>query len=248
MTDRDPYSRVYWSIRSDERFAGVYSDDAALAAWLRLLIAADGVYPAPADIPAWLKPDTLALLAERGLIELVDSFHYRIHGLEAERERRSGSARSAAQARWDATRNATRNATASAPRNATRNAAASDGALLAEPSRAETSRAEQAARIASESETDPLVLYAQLAGRRPTQTVVDWVNRLATAYGDEAVCGAIVAAVRDGVAVNRLLGDVEERLAAAKRESLRVVRKRKTEPWREEYKAMIQASYEETPA
>jgi hypothetical protein len=98
------YSRVYHSIVDDQRFETVYSDDAALASWLRLLLVADAMYPAPAPLPRTVRPRALGVLVTAGLVELVGSEHYRIHGLASEREKRSLSARNAAALRWQSPR------------------------------------------------------------------------------------------------------------------------------------------------
>ncbi len=94
------YSRVYHSIVDDPRFESVYANDAALAAWLRLLLVADAMYPAPAPLPRTCRAKALDCLVTAGLVELVGTEHYRIHGLAAEREKRSLSARNAAALRW----------------------------------------------------------------------------------------------------------------------------------------------------
>lgn len=133
MADQ-PYARVYYSVRDDPKFARVYSDDRLLATWLRLLIEADGLYPAPASIPRSAQPAALRVLVEVGLVDLCGADLYRIHGLASERARRAASASAAASARWSA-----RNA----PASSARNAPASDVTMLAEPSLAEPRRDEQ---------------------------------------------------------------------------------------------------------
>jgi hypothetical protein len=96
----DPYVRVYYRIRDDERFIGVYRDDAALALWLRLLLLADAMYPTSAPIPRGVRKAALDTLVRAGLVELVPDDCYRIHGLAAERERQSQRGRAGASARW----------------------------------------------------------------------------------------------------------------------------------------------------
>lgn len=102
----DPYVRVYYRIVEDERFQSVYPDDRALATWLRLLIVADGAYPAAASIPRSVNQKSVAKLVEAGLVELVGTDHFRIHGLESERSRRSEMGRRAASMRWQSEGNA----------------------------------------------------------------------------------------------------------------------------------------------
>jgi hypothetical protein len=100
------FSRVYHSIRDDTRLAAVYTDDAALATWLRLLIAADRAWPAPADIPRSVRRPALRKLVDAGVVELLPGDLYRFHGLDAEREMRSQSGRNAAALRWHSEGNA----------------------------------------------------------------------------------------------------------------------------------------------
>lgn len=94
MSDR-PYSRVYHSIVDDPKFADVFDDDRRLATWLRLLIVAEQAYPASGNIPIGTHRPTVVALAECGLIDLGTGSRYRVHGLEAERGRRSEQAREA---------------------------------------------------------------------------------------------------------------------------------------------------------
>ena len=133
MADQ-PYARVYYSVRDDPKFVRVYSDDRLLATWLRLLIEADGLYPAPASIPRSAQPAALRVLVEVGLVDLCGADLYRIHGLASERSRRNAAARS----RWNAPASSARNADASSGRIAT----ASSEVMLAEPSLAEPRRDE----------------------------------------------------------------------------------------------------------
>jgi hypothetical protein len=94
----------------DPKFANVYDDDAALATWLRLLIGADAMWPAPAHLPRKVKSRALDVLVKAGLVDLTTGDRYRIHGLEAERTRRSETGRNAAAVRWQSERNAVSNA------------------------------------------------------------------------------------------------------------------------------------------
>lgn len=88
MSERAAYSRVYWSIVDDDKFASVYDDDHHLGAWLRLLLIADQAHPASAHLPANVRRASVRVLAEVELIDLLPGGRYRVHGLDAERERR----------------------------------------------------------------------------------------------------------------------------------------------------------------
>lgn len=99
MTDRRPYSRVYWSIIDDPKFAKVYDDDRALACWTRLLLVADQAWPASAPIPLNTHRPSLQKLVDSGLIDLGTGFRFRLHGLDKERgERKAAATRSGSEA------------------------------------------------------------------------------------------------------------------------------------------------------
>lgn len=104
MSERAPYSRVYWSIIDDRKFVDIYDDDAALSLWLRLLIAADALWPAPAPLPRGTRSKPLAKLVDARLIVLLPGDRYKVHGLDKERGKRTDSARNAAASRWHTSR------------------------------------------------------------------------------------------------------------------------------------------------
>jgi hypothetical protein len=132
---KDPYVRVYSSIITDERFATVYPDAAALGTWLQLLLVADGTYPAPAPIPRRVSDRNLGVLVDAGLIELCENDHYRIHGLEAEREKIRSSARVGGLARAKQMAEEAAKAAAGKPPNTGRSATADRPPSDAEPLR-----------------------------------------------------------------------------------------------------------------
>jgi hypothetical protein len=103
MTDR-PYSRVYHEIVDDPDFAGIYDDNDALAEWLRMLMTADAMWPTSAPMPR--RNRAVTSLIACGLVQERPGNRYTIRGLEAERERRSASARNAAAVRWQSKGNA----------------------------------------------------------------------------------------------------------------------------------------------
>jgi uncharacterized protein YbdZ (MbtH family) len=93
MSERAPYSRVYWAVVDDPKFATIYGDDHHLATWLRLLMAADALWPASCSLPANARKASVKALSDAGLIDILP-FGFRVRGLDAERGRRREAARS----------------------------------------------------------------------------------------------------------------------------------------------------------
>ena len=93
MSERAPYSRVYWSIVDDPKFQHIYDNDAHLATWLRLLMLADGQWPASCPVPASARKASVTALMDAGLIDVATGGRFRVHGLDAERGRRRDAAR-----------------------------------------------------------------------------------------------------------------------------------------------------------
>lgn len=179
-----PYARVYWSIRSDPRTRDLYRDDALLAAWLRLLIAADMAWPAPADIPVGIRKASLKALVDAGVVELLDGGSlFTFHGLDKERSRRSTHARTAASARWNAP---------SIAQSETSNAET----MLAKQSRAKQSRADHADGIAGAdgATDDPAVALFDRTARYPSAGLLKWIGRLAETHGEARLADAIRSA------------------------------------------------------
>jgi hypothetical protein len=102
----DRYSRLYHRLVDDEKFKDVYANDARFACWVRLLLIADAAYPSPAPIPMGLKRSALDHLVNVGLVDLLPGNRYAIHGLQAERQRRSRQPAAAARQRWANSRDA----------------------------------------------------------------------------------------------------------------------------------------------
>lgn len=97
---RRPYSRVYWEVIDDPKFAEVWDDNHALSTWLRLLLAADMAWPASASIYHGVNRQALDKLVRVGLVDLQPGSRFRIHGLDKEREQRSDAARDAVSSRY----------------------------------------------------------------------------------------------------------------------------------------------------
>lgn len=100
----DPYVRVYSRIIDDPRFSGIYTDDHHLATWLRLLIQADAVWPSSVPVPRTCRKPSMTALVRVGLVEILPGDLYRIHGLDAERQKRSDWGKNAADRRWQSGR------------------------------------------------------------------------------------------------------------------------------------------------
>ena len=92
VSERAPYSRVYWSIMDDPKFDGIRDDCRVMGAWLLLLVQADMSHPAPAHLPRTVPSAATKRLGEAGLIDILTGHRYRIRGLDAERERRKSAA------------------------------------------------------------------------------------------------------------------------------------------------------------
>lgn len=117
-TDRH-FARFYYDDFIRE-FPEVYADDAAFAAWMRLLVRAEKDWPTVPELPRSIRPKALRVLVDAGLVTLCDAHCYRILGLDAERTRRQGAGRKGAAVRWDNERNANASAVAMPRRDETR--------------------------------------------------------------------------------------------------------------------------------
>lgn len=190
----DPYSRVYWRVAEDERFTTIFGDDHHFAAWVRLLMLADAMYPTVAPIPATARRASVRALADAGLIDLLPGGLYRVHGLKAERDRR-GSRR---EPDGDRT----------GPRTEPDGTLARAG--VAKPSQDETRQAETRTGRAP----DPADVYWTLTGRYPTDKVLGWVDDLSASYGPEAVTRALATTHATDSSTNTLLGRTQDVLRA----------------------------------
>jgi hypothetical protein len=215
----DPYVRVYYRIIDDPKFAAVYDNDPALATWLRLLLAADAMYPAPAPLPRGVKRPALARLVDAELIDLMPGDRYRLHGLHGERERRQEQARKAARERWNrAHGNAAADANGMQPQSDS-NAAASDLAMHSSPLLSATSNSSprpstQPGEEWDESVRDGADAYFQVTGRFPSDRILAWINRLTKLYGDDLFSKLLSKCYLEDANPRDLLGRVEERCKA----------------------------------
>jgi hypothetical protein len=220
MSDRAPYSRVYWSVMEDAKFDGVREDMRLMGAWMTLLIVADMAWPAPAYPPATVPQKSVAVLTEAGLVDALSGGRFRIHGLDDERGRRRDAARTGGKRDPDGTQ--------------TGGKREANGSL-AKPSLAETSTRQ------AEEARDPADIYWSLTGKYPTDKVLSWVDDLTAKYGPEPTIRAILRS--EARELDRQERQTEQARLAEKRAQPRI-----EEPWRLEYRAAIERQYREGAA
>lgn len=211
MSDRQPYSRVYWSFLHDDKskkarkiIEGRYParahtrEVAALrGTWLLLLLVHDQSYPSPGILPAGLYQPALDLLIEVGFVRL-DGDAFELVGLKGERERRASAA--TREPRADP----------SAPQQGPKSDPVGS---LAEPSRDkdETSLTQPAGA------SDPVVVYANLTGGWPAPGAVNWIDQLSERFGDVEVIKAIGEAAKTS-GRGQIIGDARTLLEQQGRE------------------------------
>ena len=188
----DRYVRQYW--RFADEYPDVYEDDAAYAAWCRLLRLADMAWPAAATVPVGVKKAAWAKLTlDRdggALIQKATATTFRVRGMDKRRAKRSQSGKDAADARWG-----------SADGNADSNA---DGNAEAMPSRAEHSKASQSR--AEQAPPDAAEALYQRTGRFPSSKVVAWLNDIAREHSE----ARLVKAIDDTPCTTTNIGDYIE--------------------------------------
>lgn len=236
MSERAPYSRIYWSVMDDEKFVDVYRDDAAFALWVRLLMTADALWPAAAPLPRVAKTKALGMLVNAGIVDIVLGDRYRIHGLDAERNRRADVARNGPKRDPDGRQ--------TGPGREANGSQAKPSQAKNEPSQDETPR-------------DPADIYWQLTGKFPKDRALVWIDSMASQYGQEPTTQALVRAHLSDSSVATLLSrtqdllraearklDVKEREDEARRLAEKRAIPRVEEPWRTEYREAIRKQYE----
>lgn len=198
VSERQPYSRIYWSIIDDPKFADVFDDDKRLATWLRLLIVADQAYPASPSVPFGTDKKALQHLTDCGLVVLGTGFRFRIKGLDAERARRRPP-----NAGPPPTPDLPRPDSGPEPEG---NGFGMRGLSQAEPRRDETSTDQPSTARAP----DPADVYWTLTGRYPTDKVLGWVDDLSSSYGPEAVIRAIATTHGQDRNASTLMGRTQD--------------------------------------
>lgn len=207
-----------------KNFAQVWDDNDALATWLRLFVIADKLWPSPGELPRVVGRAALKRLTDAGLIVLLPNYRYTCLGLDADRQRRSDAARTAANVRHHGRPdddppegNAGRTPSRIAPRNPSGNAGAlphTDTGARPRSGSAPESVSDVLNEIgAAGEEPDALVGYHTLTGRFPTGRVKSWLDELAHEHGDVAVTRALALEMQADTAVHTLLSRTQNRLA-----------------------------------
>jgi hypothetical protein len=203
VSERQPYSRIYWSIIDDPKFATVYDDDKRLATWLRLLIVADQAHPASPSIPFGTDKKALAHLTEVGLVVLGTGFRFRIKGLDAERIRRrppnAGPPPEPDPFPSDPGPGPDRDGVGTES--------------VDEQSRDEQSKDETRTARAP----DPADAYWSLTGKYPNGGALSWIDDMSSSYGPESVVKAIAKAHLQDKSAATLLGRAQDLLRSEAR-------------------------------
>lgn len=236
MSDRAPYSRVYWSVMDDAKFDGIREDCRHMGAWTMLLIVADMAWPSPAFPPPTVSKASMRALVEAGIVDPLTGGRFRIHGLDSERERRREIARSGIKRDPLATR--------TGPER-------DPNGPQAKPSLAEPSTSQ------AEAPRDPADIYWQLTGKFPVDGPLSWIDEMTGKYGSEPTITALATAFGADRSTKTLLGRTQDILRAGARELDRKekadeqarLREKRSKPrvmeaWQEEFRAQVQAQYD----
>lgn len=187
MSDRQPYSRVYWSVFDDERFATIRGDVRHFGSWTTMLLVADMAYPSSAFIPPTIPRASVKALIDAGLIEPQPGGMFRLHGLQAERSRRADAARRGPNREADGTQ--------PEPEGASRR----DETSKDEPSPAKEGNG-AAPDSAPRRETPRQQVYRWLqehGASNPTGWVIKALDELIKVYGPETITGLWATAPSD---------------------------------------------------
>lgn len=191
MSERAPYSRIYWAVVDDPKFADVVDDDRAWALWTRLLMAADQSWPASPMLPLSTHRRSLDKLVAGGIVDLQAGGRYRIHGLDAERERRKQAA----------TRGTPTGDQLGTKRDA--DGPRTTGLRQDEPHQDKTSSTEPTA-------PDPADIYWNLTGKYPSGKALPWIDGLTAEFGASAVVRALAGCHQQDNDQQTFLGRVQD--------------------------------------
>ena len=222
MSER-PWVKVYREIIDDTRFETIYPNDRNLATWLRMLIMADAMYPAPAPLAGFSRAAVQALTDPAcGLVEIVGDRHFRLHGLKTERSQQSDAGKIGAAARWG------------------RIAPASDPGMGCDAY--QLSPAQTIPTELSPAPTGPDIWYAVTAkypDRRTHPAQWEWITRLATDFGVEAFEAALRAEITAGPR-NTMLSRTEARLLRKNDEPKPPKPPQPLPAWKQDFKVLLE--------
>lgn len=202
MSERKPYSRIYWSVMDDPKFDGIREDVRLFGSWSLCLVLADMAWPAPAYVPPTIQRSAFRRLVDCQLLDELPGHRFRVHGLDKERAVRSAHGAHAASGRWS---NADSNAPSIAPSNA--QSMPSHSQVIAEAVD-ETKAEAQAPR-----EPDPADVYWNLTGTYPKDRALAWIDELASKFGGLPTIKALAQAHGADRHTNTLLGRAADILA-----------------------------------
>lgn len=97
-TSAERFARIPYAFLDDPAFAEVYENDIQFATWVRLWMAADNAWPAPAPIPRSVNAEAFTYLVTVGLVTAGRSDHYRMVGMDDMQVARPGGAGGRARA------------------------------------------------------------------------------------------------------------------------------------------------------
>jgi hypothetical protein len=92
------FTRIPYAFLDDPAYEDVYADDTRFATWVRLWMAADNAWPAPAPIPRSVNAEAFDFLTKAGLVIVGRSDHYRMTGMDDMQVARPGRAGGRARA------------------------------------------------------------------------------------------------------------------------------------------------------
>lgn len=236
MNDERKYSRLYWSLIDDDRFDVVYPDDRHFGTYCRLLMAADMAWPASTHVPSSCNRRSLQALVDAGIVEMNPKGLFRIHGMDAERNRRAEAGRAGGRV------SAFRRANVERPLNGS--------STNVEPRRDETSKDETSTTRAS---VEAFILVRRRVPTPGQQRVIDSYCQTFDLTGEARAEQLILSHPDDPIGA--LIADLDtfrqERLEAAKVAELPKPKPRrvpKVDAWREDFKAYLESGEPEPAA
>lgn len=231
----NPYSRIYWSVMDDIKFNGIREDVRLFGAWSLLLVVADMAWPSSAYVPRTIPPAAFRKLVACELVDELPGHRFQLHGLDAERGKRQQYARDAAAVRWQSEGNAE---------------------PMLDRDRDIAEEEPRQSRDISQETGDPADTYWRLTGKYPAGKALTWIDNLSAEFGSEPTTKAIAREFITLPDTSNLLTraqnalrsearklSVKEREAEAERLREKRSRPVQLEPWREQYRAEIEARY-----